>query len=286
MANHKKPSRSKIRKKNTLVSKNKRDVKKMTPDEIRRGILYHEYTQKDIDKYNNCDIYNINPFFRDQQLVDDTIIVRIFKEDWIKFKDVSNPDAPIYDCKFRQVDARERTSDRVQFINTPFPYLDKGVIVAISPTIKLKYEKMKKEMAEFDKEAAEQIKIPSVGDIIEIKTNGSSVWLKNNRYYIDKNDQCKDIVYSATDMQLAQFDHYYKFEYYDFVAIDDFNSKKGFFSDETIPDWYIKEKEYYDAEIEKMEKEMRKEIKLMRKKDVKDGEQNIVDTSTNETNLI
>lgn len=246
------PTKSRvIRKKNTLLNSQKRsDINSRESDSLATRYQV-KLRQLYIDKYNNAEIYVINDYFRNLSLSGEQIIIRIFKENFIKQADESNPNDPQYDYFFRLIDARKRTTDEPTYVSTPFPYIEKGVIVAISPELQLKYYKQKEELAKYDKEAADKLIVPKQGDVIEIRSNYSSVWFKDKRYYIDKQEQCVDLVKGPDELTLIYFDHYYKFDSFDFVGVDGSAEKKGFFKEDT-PDWYNEEIAKYNESSEEL----------------------------------
>jgi hypothetical protein len=214
--------------------------------------------QKQIDLYNECDIYKINSFFKDYNLTNDFIVVRMFHENLIKFIDESSPEDIQLDAWFRQIDARERVTDVSKWVSTPFPYLEKGVIVAISPEVQMKYAKLKKELNDLGltREASKVI-IPKQGDVIEVRSYYNSTWYKENRFYLDKQEQCEDFVRNQTELRLSNFDHYFRMESYDLAGIykQEEYVDKVFFSDEEEPLWYMKAKTELDYQISELKKE-------------------------------
>lgn len=199
-------------------------------------------------------MYSIDPLFKSLQLHGKYIIIRIFKENFIKFKDVSNPNDPQYDYHFKQIDSRMKLTDEPNYIDTPFPYIEKGVIMAISPFIVSEYMKLKEEIAKTDKDAADKIHIPQVGDIVEINSNYTSIWYKDKRYYLDKQAQCLDLVKGPDELILNTFEHYYKFDEYDLSGIyaEGEDGKKGFFKGEE-PEWYINELQSFEDQLNAMD---------------------------------
>lgn len=254
MSNKRKPNKSRlIRRKSTLTNNKKVNSKDSYSEKDKElAILGLKLRQELIDRYNNCEIYKIDNYFRNFQLQDDSIIVRIMKENYIKEYN-GDEDNPVYDAYFRQIDIRERSTDQPEFRDTPFPYIEKGVIVAISSDLQLKMYKKKDDLSKYNKELAEGIDIPKVGDVIEFRSNYSSVWFKNKRYYIDKQEQCIDLVKGPRDWSIPMFDHYYKFEDIDYVGIDRNFKKKGFYVDDKEPEWYKKEIKKHDDNIKQLD---------------------------------
>jgi hypothetical protein len=258
MAINRRPTKSRvIAKKSTLTNNNK--VNKKSTESTQTNELNHlqiKLEQLAIDKHNNLDVYTIDPFFKDLHLNSDCMIVRIMKEDYIKYSDNSNPDAPIVDAFYSQVNVTQRTSDELKTINTPFPYIEKAVIVAISPDIQLSYYKKIEEIKKYDVELAESIVVPKVGDVVEIKTGYNRQWYQNNRYYIDPQERTIDYMINPLEHKLIYFDHHYQVEGFDFRAIDKSSSKRGFYANSEWPEWATKLDKFYSDEIKDLDNKL------------------------------
>lgn len=252
MAYNKIPTNNKIRK-NDNVSRRANDT---SPTLAKEQMIGMKLIQQKIDIYNNCDIFKIDSFFKDYKLTNDFVVVRMFHENLIKFIDESNPDDVQLDAWFRQIDARERTTDVPKWVSTPFPYLEKGVVMAISPEVQLRYAKLKKdlEVAGLTEEAAE-IVIPRVGNVVEVRSYYNSAWYKENRFYLDKQAQCEDFVRNQNELRLNNFDHYFRMEHYDLAGVYSLESGLWFYSDESEPMWYSEKKKIYAEQTAKLEKE-------------------------------
>lgn len=206
--------------------------------------------QYNIDMINKAEAFRIDPYFRDLQLQGDWIIVKMFHENLIKHIDESDPDDIIVDAWFRQIDARQRTSDKPKWVPTPFPYIEKGVIVAISAPLTLKYYK---DAELYKKATGEELAIPKVGDVVEVRSNYNSQWFKEQRYYIDKQAQCQDFVRNQTELRLNHFEGYFKFESIDLVAIDKAASlHPHFYADEEEPKWFTDTVNEINKKIEEL----------------------------------
>lgn len=256
MAYTKIPTTNKIRK-NDAVSRRGNDTSASLGKEQLLGV---KIIQEKIDLYNDCDIYKIDPFFKNYTLTNDFIIVRMFHENLIKFIDESNPEDVQLDAWFRQIDARERVTDVPKWVSTPFPYVEKGVIMAISPEVQLKYARLKKELNDAGLiEEADKIIIPKVGSVIEVRSYYNSTWYKENRFYLDKQAQCEDFVRNQNELRLNNFDHYFRMESYDLVGIYEIDSdvNKCFFNGEQELMWYTKKRSMINEKIEKLESEQK-----------------------------
>jgi len=214
------PTKSKLRRGSSAIKRSDRLAKasESSPSLSDEQLNLVKDQQERIDEYNQEEIHIIDPFFKTLQLGSQYLVIRLFKENYIKYIDESNPDDIQLDAWHRQIDARERTADVPKYVSTPFPYLEQGVITAISPELQLSYHKMKEEMAKYDKEAADSIDVPKVGDVIRIKAR-TSVWFKEHRYYIDKQTQCLDFVRNQTELRLNNFQHYFLMESHDIEGI-------------------------------------------------------------------
>lgn len=194
--------------------------------------------QSKIDEYNNDTIYVIDPKFRDITLTGDYVVVRLFFENLIKFIDESNPEDIQVDAWHRQIDARKRATDMPHWVPTPFPYVQQGVLVAVSPELQLKYLKMQKELTDMGmttEDAAKTIHMPKVGDIINIRAYESG-WFKDHRYYLNKQDQCRDFVRNQEELRLNKFEHYFSLEVYDIESFILNTEKRGQFYEQNETD--------------------------------------------------
>lgn len=219
MAEKRRPTKTKIKRGGKRVSL--KDKQAMGNPEISREemIKKAKEQQKIIDDYNKSIVKNIDPYFDDVQLEDDWIIVRLFQENFIKHLDESNPDDIQVDMYIRQIDARQRNTDEPNWVPTPFPYTEQGVICAVSPSVKLKYMMLKGELEKYDKYAAKDIIIPDQGVIVNIRARHSQ-WFKEHRFYIDKQKQCMDFVRNQLELRLGQFEGYFILKAHDVEAYE------------------------------------------------------------------
>jgi hypothetical protein len=202
-------------------------------------------TQYLIDRYNELEWFKIDDYFKNTTLNGEYIIVRMFHENLVKYKDDSNPENIQIDAYFRQISTRQKTSDVESWMPTPFPYLEQGVIVALSPDVLLQFYKKKEELAKYDKKAADKIRIPKVGDIITVNAFGDSQWFKLNRFYIDKQEQCMDFVRNQKELVLNHFDHYFKVRDFEIVSFED-SDKTAFYESDNEPQWFIDESKKFE----------------------------------------
>ena len=108
--------------------------------------IAQEERQEAIDRYNTS-CTERDAFFDDYQLAGKHIIVKLFKENFIKAIE-SIQDNIFYDSWISKVDGRERQTSPENWVENPLPYIFSGVIVAISPLAQAEIEKEYKECAQ------------------------------------------------------------------------------------------------------------------------------------------
>lgn len=214
------PKKTRIRKGSSYVDNNKR----MDSDESR---------QKQIDlmvkNQKSVDIWNteftgvktkreklLSEHFRNIQL-EDGLVIQMYMENPIKHivRKSETGEVIHIDYNVRQIDNRKQQTDRPNWVPTPFPVIDKGVIVAISPRTKLWYYEQVEKMKAFDPEFAKTMIVPEVGDVVYTK----HFMFKDKRYYIDKQKKCEDLVFSQTEIRLNEFDFLFLIENYEIESI-------------------------------------------------------------------
>lgn len=233
-----------------LTDAEKRIKQEVLDDKISRARLFEaKLAQLEIDKYNNVDLYKIDSFFKKIQLHGPWLIVRLKQENLIKYINEDNPENPIIDAWVRQIDGRQRTTDQPYWVPTPFPFVEEGVIVAISPEVQKQYYLLKEEIRKYTNDPSKIVVIPEVGDTVHIRAN-TSQWYKDHRYYIDKQDQCMDFVRNQTELRLNKFEFYFRLEDFELenLYLNDSRSK-SFYSDENKPAWYVDELTSYESKI-------------------------------------
>ena len=158
--------------------------------------------QNDIDMYN-LDLHSgiIPAKFKSFVVANDQIIVKLYKENFIKGwnnveivkdEDGSKEVVPFPFGGFRQVDARTRTSDVEQYVDTPLPYVFKGRIMAIS---KFSQDKLRKELG---------IEV-NAGDFVTL----NELILKDRRFYFEKQKQIMDHIANQREVVLDNFEGYF-----------------------------------------------------------------------------
>jgi hypothetical protein len=222
MSKMSKPSKVNIRKAGTTVTNIKRESD-LAVDERRRKIDEVLNAQKFVDDWNNecvgkkgMDGKDLVEHFNNIQLDNGFMVIQMFMENPIK-SIVKNENDEVVSLNFslQQIDGRKRNTDQANWVTTPFPVIDKGVIMAISPSLKLWYYEQKEKLAKYDKKAAEAIIVPEVGDVVY--TN--HFMFKDTRYYVDKQTKCEDFVKSQEELRLNNFDFLFKVTNYEIESI-------------------------------------------------------------------
>lgn len=159
-----------------------------------------ETKQEEIDKYNFHGVFD-KPYGIDNvQLTGTSIVVRLFKENYIKHVEVLSDDTVIYDAYISQIDGRNERSDKPKWMDTPFPYIHAGVIVQISPAAKAHFQKERENIAEISDVIAGEYIVPKEGMIVDL-THFS---FNDNRYYINKQE--RDFIKNPEEHRVIHFD--------------------------------------------------------------------------------
>lgn len=162
------------------------------------------------DRHDNL----LSDLFKDLQLDNHNLIVQMFMENPIK--DVIEQEGNnLIVPGISQIDGRKRNTDAPNWIDTPFPLIDQGIIVAISPWLQLFYYELKDKMSKFDMRIADSILIPEVGDMIT--TN--HFMFKETRFYPDKQKKCNDFIRNQEELRLNEFSFLFKITNYDIESI-------------------------------------------------------------------
>lgn len=220
MAKRNKTTRTRIRKASSYVD----NVKRTESDETRKENIGKMLAgQEFVDTWNthrvgkmNMNGADITEHFKNIQL-ESGMVIQMFMENPIKYisRDSETKEPIHIDYYLRQIDARKRTSDAAHWVPTPFPVIDKGIIMAISPATKLWYYEQQEKLAKYDPAAAKDMLIPEVGDTVY--TN--MFQLKDARYYIDKQKKCEDLVKNQVEIRLNQFNFLFKIENFNVESI-------------------------------------------------------------------
>lgn len=219
-----KPNKVNIRKVSTGVTNTQRQQdSELSLDERKRKIEEIINAQEFVDNWNNeyvgnkgMDGKDLKSAFENIQL-ESGLVIQMYMENPIK-SIIKNEEGEVIslDYGIQQIDYRKRQSDVATYGPTPFPLIDKGVIMAISPALKLWYYEQKEKLAKYDQKAADEFIIPEVGDVVY--TN--HFLFKETRYYVDKQEKCKDFVKSQEELRLNEFDFLFKITNYDIESIE------------------------------------------------------------------
>jgi hypothetical protein len=196
----------------------------MNDDEKRRKIDEILSGQKYIDKLNTEHVGkkglmgdDLLEHFKNIQLDGSNIVIQLFMENPVKSLMINDDNNEVISISsgIQQIDKRKRNTDVATWGNTPFPVIDKGVIMAISPQVKLWYYEQREKLAKYDPIAAEEFVIPEVGDIVY--TN--HFMFKETRYYPNKQRKCEDFVKNVEEVRLENFDMLFKVTNYEIESI-------------------------------------------------------------------
>ena len=186
MTYKKKPIKAKLHKADTAVLASKVDKNKQALDR-----------QKKIDQYNNIDIHQIDPFFNSIQLTGDYVIIRLFKENFIKGKMLIG-ETEVYDAWYDQVQISMYAQNKQKWVENPLPYVYGGVVVAMSPRVEAQQKKVQEELS------LEGIlcRYLMVGDTVDLE------WfsLQDKRYF--KNKQETDKIKDPEDFSVKHYEGY------------------------------------------------------------------------------
>lgn len=211
------PTKSRFR--NGTASNNDHRVK-----QDREEMLYKYLAeQQRIIDYNTNKINNVSKRgldlkneFKKVQLTGNSFVVQCYVEDLFKHVGL-NKDGKMVSMFINQsqLDAREKYSDPAKWVVNPIPIINKGILMAISPDLVLMYQKTKKELTAYDKEAGEKMVIPKVGDTVYLNHFMS----KDTRFYLDKQARMNDSVKSQTEYHLHEFDMMFLLDSYAIESI-------------------------------------------------------------------
>jgi hypothetical protein len=214
------PSKTRLKKASSYIDNHKRMENEDTRREQLEAMLKG---QSFVDVWNTTyvgklgmDDKDLTEHFKHVQL-EDGLVIQMFMENPVKeiARNSETGEVVHLDYYIRQIDARVQITDKPHWVPTPFPVIDKGVIMAISPRTMLWYYEQQEKLAKYDKEAADKMVIPAVGDIVYTK----HFQFKDKRYYVDKQAKCKDLVKNQLELRLKEFDMLFLIDNYDIESI-------------------------------------------------------------------
>lgn len=161
-----------------------------------------EKRQDKIDYYNSVTCNIIDPFFNTLQLTGKNVIIRLHKENYIK--EVSNyaNGVPLYDAWVSQVDGRMHQSEKPKWMDNPLPYVFSGIVVAMSPAVKIDINKEKEEALYLDPNA--NYKPLEIGDVVYLE----HFMYADKRFYTNK--QKRDFLKNPQEYRIQHWEGYVK----------------------------------------------------------------------------
>ena len=220
MSKRSRPTKTRLRKTSSYLDNKKRSESDESRDEQINAVLQG---QKAIDNWNTDLIgttgwkseVNLIDHFNNIQL-ENGIIIQMYMENPIKqIGHDENGKVVHLEWGIRQIDKRVQNTDKNNWGPTPFPVIDKGIIMAISPAVLIWYYEQKEKLAKFDKKAADAYMIPQVGDIVYTKL----FMFKDTRYYVNKQEKCEDFVMNQNEIRLKHFQNLFLIDNYTIESI-------------------------------------------------------------------
>lgn len=163
-----------------------------------------EKRQQEIDDYNFKECMELDPKLSHTMLTGEDVVVRLHKENYIKSITSLAADETTYECWISQVDGRMRKTDPERWVDNPLPYINRGVIVYLSPQAKIFFKKIKKDLEAVDKNIAKTFKLPQVGDVVSL----DHFMLADYRYYPNK--QQRDFIRNPEEWRIVHWEGYVK----------------------------------------------------------------------------
>lgn len=161
-----------------------------------------EKRQELIDHYNFVECNQIDEFFNTVQLEGDAVIIKLHKENYIKSITEVGDNEVMYETWISQVDGRTSQTQSAKWIDNPLPYVNTGVIVAISPTAKYNLMEKVRKVHETNPELASTMKVLSPGDIVHLR----HIDYANTRFYTDK--QRRDFIKNPEEYKIEHWQGY------------------------------------------------------------------------------
>ena len=217
MRQYEKTVRNKKKPENTLAAAPRFDAKErelfLQTMFLRDAIIWNtEYVGK---KRRNGSL--LSEEFKKIQLTNDAIVIQMFREYPIDVNKIDfSPNGKIASWIWdpTMIDNRQHSTHEEHWVLNPIAVISKAVIVAMSPEVVLSYIKRREELKAAGVDVSGYV-IPEVGDVVY--TN--HFMTKNMRYYIDKQEQVRDIVTSPKEFRLDGFDFLFKVTQYEIQSI-------------------------------------------------------------------
>jgi hypothetical protein len=167
--------------------------------------------QMEIDTWNTETTRAIDDTFSHMRITGGDIVVRLFKENFIKGIDELNDGSIIYDAYIGQVEAQRIGQGKTRWIDNPLPYLFAGVVVAISPEVKFEQAKKLQEMKDFDAKHgtsfSEEFKPLEPGMVVNLTWHDR----QRDRFYLNK--QKIDLIKNPEEFNIDNYEGYVKVAY-------------------------------------------------------------------------
>jgi len=214
------PTKTRLKKGSAHLDNTKRKESKDTQNEklnqIKKAQTFTDKWNLDYVGHLGMDDKDVTAHFEKIQL-ETGLVIQMYMENPIKRMVLNKETNEVIhvDYGVRQIDYRKRNTDKPHWGPTPFPVIDKGRILAISPATKLWYYEQQEKLAKYDSKAAAEMIIPEVGDIVYTK----HFMFKDKRYYIDKQIKCKDFVQNQEELRLNNFDFLFLIENFEIESI-------------------------------------------------------------------
>lgn len=185
--------------------------------------------QESIDDYNFNVCPNVDEWFDTITLTNNDIIVRLHKENYIKSIQETGFGC-VYESWITPVDMRGGKGTEAKWEDNPLPYVNSGVVCAISPNAEAELARKQEEAAKYGI-IYDRLK---VGDIVNLAKLSAADY----RYY--RNKQVQDYFKTVDDFRLNNFEGYVKLNYNMLESI--VRDKNNFYSNLSIYKNYKDEK--------------------------------------------
>lgn len=169
-----------------------------------------EGRQAEIDKWNE-DIKEVDPKFDDLTITGGYVIVRLFKENYIKrVLETLEDGTPIYEAYIGQVEIQRIGQNKRDWVENPLPFIFSGVVCAIGQDVQIEEAKKVKDA----KEAGMEYTPLTVGNEVSLE------WfdLQRNRYYTDK--QKFDLIKDPREYSVDNYEGYVRIHYSQIESIN------------------------------------------------------------------